>query len=237
MPLCQFLAWLSEGSKATTQWLHFQVMCWLAFYLEQGTWMQGSSTDPLQAPIPSANRRKRRYSKLLQEAVAKEAAEGGHGRSARAVLENMSHFQRKRCKLAAKSANKWVDGRLARYWDACKQTCRTPGLSVFGVAADQTRAGQRDMLFSCLYLTEVRKACWLPPQDTGSVGGWALEGAWGDAAKCFAASSQTRLPHRRKHATNTLKPHFARGISKQNVRAKKKTRRDRRDEHATNTVF
>ena len=95
MHLATFLQWLSSSSNDLVQWVLFQVICWVAFFVETGPWILEATDDALQAPLPSANRRMRRYSQSLKEEVAKAAAEGSHGRSARQVLENMSRFQRR----------------------------------------------------------------------------------------------------------------------------------------------
>ena len=165
MHLATFLQWLSSSSNASVQWVLFQVICWVAFFVETGPWILEATDDALQALLPSANRRKRRYSQSLKEEVAKAAAEGSHGRSARQVLENMSRFQRRIVSAAAGKANSWIDLRLARYWAAALELSRGGGLHVFGLALDATRAGGKDMLFSCLYFPEVGKGFWLPPQD------------------------------------------------------------------------
>eukprot|EP00974_Lingulodinium_polyedra_P119953 11173145-Lingulodinium_polyedra.AAC.1 len=78
----------------------------------------------------------------------------------------MNLFQQRALIKYAKHANQWLDRRVSRYWQAIQDTCRVPGLNVFGLALDQTRAGQKDMLFTALYLPELHKGCWLPPQET-----------------------------------------------------------------------
>lgn len=105
-------------------------------------------------------------SMVLNEEVANMASHGGHGRSAAAVLANMDRFQRSLVQKSCKMANSWIDLRLARYWAHVLKVCRTPGLQVYGLAMDQTRAGGKDMLYTCLFLPELGQGCWLPPQDS-----------------------------------------------------------------------
>ena len=78
----------------------------------------------------------------------------------------MDRFQRSLVQTSCKMANSWNDLRLARYWAHVRNVSRTLVLKSIGLALDQTRAGGKDMLYTCMFLPELGQGCWLPPHDS-----------------------------------------------------------------------
>jgi len=186
MGVASFLLCLYSSRSVQVTGILVQALAYLAFYIEQGAVLQALSEDPLEAPLPFGTRRKRRISGALKEAVARAVAIGSHGRTGAQVLQNMSRYQR-RLMGASRKANDWTRHRVARYWQHVQAFCLSARCSTYALSMDATRAGFKDMLFSAMFLPEVRKAFWLPPQEPPPT---------------QTPPPQSRRKHRRKRAAN-----------------------------------
>eukprot|EP00974_Lingulodinium_polyedra_P075586 7323957-Lingulodinium_polyedra.AAC.1 len=58
---------------------------------------------------------------------------------------------------------------MARYLEATRKAFQGAQQPIWSVAWDATRAGGKDLLFSCLWHPASGLAAWLPPQVLGSV--------------------------------------------------------------------
>eukprot|EP00974_Lingulodinium_polyedra_P023183 2237659-Lingulodinium_polyedra.AAC.1 len=164
MAVGAFLRWLRKGSGPQVDWLFYQFLCSLGFLLEHGPWMLEASEGHLQAPLPKAGGQLRNISQHVKEAVAQAAGEGTLGQSGRAVLQSVARCLRRSDVAGMGTGNDFITHRVARYWEAAQEMGSTPGVSIFSLAWDATRAGRQDMLYAALDLPQLGLACWLPPQ-------------------------------------------------------------------------
>ena len=72
--------------------------------------------------------------------------------------------QRKGIERREHNANEFVFLRMARYLEATRAAFRGLRTQVWSVSWDATRAGGKDLLFSCLWNAEAGVGAWLNPQ-------------------------------------------------------------------------
>ena len=167
LPLAEAMSLLYKAAGQLARKLFWQLICWLAFLLEGGAWIEGSSADHLTAPLPMGNVRRRDIPRRVRDAVGEAAGSGQIGRSGRAVMAVMHRFSRRQAAKMSNSgraANKYLVQRVKQYWHKVRSAFRAPGARIFSIALDATRVAGKDMLFQALYVPELGAAAWLPPQ-------------------------------------------------------------------------
>ena len=163
MPVATFLAWTFKAASAAVRVACRQLVLFLALMLERGAWLEAASRDPLDAALPVASVKRRRISREVKDRVAEAGSEGQLGQSGRQVLQIMGRWGRWQ-QQAFKTANSFLPGRVAAYWQAGQEAFRAGGGPVLSLSWDATRAGGKEMLFSCIWSPALQKGMWLPPQ-------------------------------------------------------------------------
>eukprot|EP00969_Alexandrium_andersonii_P252271 11149179-Alexandrium_andersonii.AAC.1 len=68
-------------------WLWRQLICWVSFCVEVGSWWAACSSDPLDIPAPRGCKRVRRLNAQLVDAVGQSAGSASLGRSGACVVK------------------------------------------------------------------------------------------------------------------------------------------------------
>ena len=118
----------------------------------------------LQAPLPRVQKRARRLSKHLKDAIAQAAADRSVAPSGARVLQQMHRWKGVLKRIRCAHGNLYVWGHLAAYWAAAQTLATRVQRPVFGLAWDATRVDGKEMLFSALFFCSLLKWFWLPPQ-------------------------------------------------------------------------
>ena len=141
-----------------------QLVCSLSVVVEHSSWLQQSTTDHLQSPLPSGPYKRRRITVEVKHAVARAAAEGSVARNATGVMAVVQRLRGYRKRKREGKANSFVYDRVALYWAVVRAMFQQAIRPVFSLTMDATRAGGRDMLYSAVYCQSLGLAAWLPPQ-------------------------------------------------------------------------
>ena len=122
----------------------------ISFLLDRSVWLRGASDNVLDTGVPEGTHKRRRIAARVMEGVARAAGTGELGRSGSKVMQSLWK-QRKGICQREENANRFQLLRMARYFEAAQRTFRQPSTEVWSVAWDATRAGGKDLLFSCLW--------------------------------------------------------------------------------------
>ena len=167
------LCWLDGMKNQPATDLLRKNIVWLQVTAEYGDWWDGLSDDPLDSSLHAGQSGKaRRTSHKFREAVAREAAQGEHGRSGKKVLKLIKRFRhyKKDVPFADAVANRWVEPSVRRYWGQLQVVMQSATQPVYSLAWDATRLSGDDLLFSSMYAPSVQKACWCAPKAPSPTG-------------------------------------------------------------------
>ena len=114
--MVELLHWLYSGPGPMVGWLFRQLVCSLSFVVEHSSWLQQSTTDHLQSPLPSGPYKRRRITVEVKHAVARAAAEGSVARNATGVMAVVQRLRGYRKRKREDKANSFVYDRVALYW-------------------------------------------------------------------------------------------------------------------------
>lgn len=173
LPLWVFVRFLAISVEDPLRLLLRQVLAWLAFLIEGGTWLCEASDDPLDGPCPHGVYRARTIDDQLRERIAEASSSGGPSNAK--MVESLQRWGIRKIHIAGKTALSFGGYRVTRYWQACMQLFKKALPVVLCLVMDATRVGKKDMLITAAYDPRRKKAMWLPPQVPVSVFRWHAE--------------------------------------------------------------
>eukprot|EP00974_Lingulodinium_polyedra_P096579 9363116-Lingulodinium_polyedra.AAC.1 len=81
------MRWLYSASHDRVKALFAQLLTTVAFHMDYGSWLRGSSADPLQMPLLEGPAKRRRLHPTLKGAIVQAAAEGSLARTASKAMQ------------------------------------------------------------------------------------------------------------------------------------------------------
>ena len=163
--LADFILWLHGLGRPQARQLHVELIQWVSLCVDYEGFFGTLDDDPLQTPIPSANKQVRNIPVRFKEAVVKAAASGGDYRSSAHVMNIVKKWRYKNMKITPQSgnANSWHEPVMRTYLWALQTAMRDSPSDIYSVSLDATRVSGKDYLFSSIFPPSLGMAGWCPP--------------------------------------------------------------------------